>query len=202
MLTPEITRSHNHSTRHAARNGRALVAAASAATLLALACSSPASAGNPAQCAAYANQAVIQQGRNLENSCGFSGARWGSNFGAHLAWCLSASNAAIEAERNARAAQLATCTGGGGGGGGVPRACVWDLPNYQGDQVCVNAGMSDSNVAPAWNDRVSSLKTYNGAKIRLCQNPGYLGFCNTFQGNVPMLGNSLNNKASSYQVFE
>lgn len=77
-----------------------------------------AQAGNPAQCAAYANQAVLQQSRNLQNSCGFTGPRWGSNFGIHLTWCLGAPTSAINAERNARVNMLASCTGSGGGGGG------------------------------------------------------------------------------------
>lgn len=77
-----------------------------------------AQAGGAVQCADYANRAVMQQGRNLQNGCGFSGPRWQSNFGAHLAWCLNAPTSAINAERNARFNMLAACTGGGGGGGG------------------------------------------------------------------------------------
>ena len=163
-----------------------------------------AQAGNPAQCAAYANQAVMQQGRNLQNGCGFTGPRWGSNFGVHLTWCLGAPTSAINAERNARVNMLASCTGSGGGGGGggaQAKVCVWDLPNYQGAKICVTPGMSDSQINPAWNDRVSSLKVYGGAKIRLCQNANYLGFCNTFSTNRPLLGGALNNKVSSYQVL-
>ena len=115
---------------------------------------------------------------------------------------MGASTGQINAERNARNSQLAMCIGGGGGGGGgAKKVCVWDGPNYTGASVCVNAGMSDSNIAPAWNDRVTSLKVYNGATIRLCQHPNYLGFCNTFSTNVPVLGGALNNQASSYQVW-
>jgi len=90
-----------------------------------------AEAGNPAQCAAYANQAVIQQGSNLQNGCGFSGARWQSNFGAHLAWCLGAPDSAINAERNARVNMLAACSGGGGGGGGSG-AVTYNKPKIGG----------------------------------------------------------------------
>jgi len=164
-----------------------------------------AEAGNPVECAAYANQAVIQQGTNLQNNCGYTGARWGSNFGAHLAWCLNAPSSAINAERNARTNMLAACTGAPGPGpapGTQAKVCVWDLPNYGGASICVNAGMSDSQINAVWNDKVSSLKVYNGAKIRLCQDPGYLGFCNTFSTNRPVLGGALNDQASSYQVYE
>jgi hypothetical protein len=164
-----------------------------------------ANAGNPVECAAYANQAVMQQGNNLQNSCGYSGPRWSSNFGAHLAWCLNAPTSVINAERNARINMLAACAGAPGPGpapGGQAKVCVWDLPNYNGASICVTAGMSDSQINAVWDNRVSSLKVYNGAKIKLCQNPGYLGFCNTFSSDRALLGNALNNQASSYQVFE
>lgn len=84
---------------------------------------------------------------------------------------------------------------------GPRRVCVYDGPNYTGARVCVNAGMADSNVTGFWNNRVSSLRTYGGARIRLCQNPGYGGFCNVFASDRPMLGGSLNNRASSYRVW-
>ncbi len=51
------------------------------------------------------------------------------------------------------------------------------------------------------NNRITSIKVSGGAKIKLCQNPGYMGFCNTFSSNVPQLGFPLNNKASSYKTW-
>jgi hypothetical protein len=81
------------------------------------------------------------------------------------------------------------------------KVCVYDFANYGGASVCVNAGMSDSNIAGPWNNRVTSLRVFGGAKIRLCQNPGYAGFCNVFSTDIPKLGIPLNNKASSYQVW-
>lgn len=170
---------------------------------IAMAVAGAAWAGDPVQCAIYANQAVQQQEQNVANGCGYSGPRWQSSPAPHFAWCLGASSGQINAERNARTNQLALCTGGGGGGGGggAKKACVWDGPNYTGASVCVNAGMSDSSINPAWNDRVTSLRVYNGATIKLCQNPNYLGFCNTYSSDVPHLGPAMNNKASSYQVW-
>lgn len=93
--------------------------------------------------------------------------------------------------------------GGGGGGGGAvpPRVCVYDLPNYLGASTCVNAGVSSASIGGAWNDRVTSLRTFGGASIRLCQNVNFGGFCNVFNNDVPMLGGPLNNQASSYDVM-
>ncbi len=102
-----------------------------------------------------------------------------------------------------------TIPGPGAGGGfpppppppGVKKVCVYKGPHYTGQHVCVNAGMSDSHINLAWNNQVTSLKVFGGAKIKLCQNFNYGGFCNTFWGNVPQLGGPLNNNASSYQTW-
>jgi hypothetical protein len=80
------------------------------------------------------------------------------------------------------------------------RVCVYDLPHYQGDGVCVNAGASANNMGP-WNDRVTSLRIFGSAHVRLCQNPGFGGLCNQFTNDVPILGSALNNNASSYQTW-
>lgn len=81
------------------------------------------------------------------------------------------------------------------------RVCVYDLPNYQGASICVNAGASAPMIPGVWNNRVTSLKVFGGARIRLCQAPGFGGFCNVFSTNVPVLGGPLNNNASSYQTW-
>lgn len=84
---------------------------------------------------------------------------------------------------------------------GPKRVCVYDLPYYGGASVCVNAGMSATSIPGYWNNRVTSLRVFGGAHIRLCQNTGFGGFCNVFSTNVPQLGTPLNNKTSSYQVW-
>jgi hypothetical protein len=81
------------------------------------------------------------------------------------------------------------------------RVCVYDLAHYGGDSVCVGAGTSANNIGAAWNNKVTSLKIFGSAHIRLCQNPAFGGFCNEFTNNVPTLGGSLNNNASSYQTW-
>jgi hypothetical protein len=103
------------------------------------------------------------------------------------------------------------CVNSGGGGSVIvtppppppptPTVCIYDGANYTGAQLCGPAGSSNSMLAGFWNDRISSLKISGGAHIKLCQNPNYLGFCNTFSSDVPMLGVPLNNKASSYQSW-
>ncbi|MFZ2099148.1 MAG: peptidase inhibitor family I36 protein [Oricola sp.] len=81
------------------------------------------------------------------------------------------------------------------------RVCVYDGANYQGASVCANAGVSAPAIPPIWNDKITSIKVFGGARIRLCQNPGFGGFCNIFSANTPTLGGPLNNNASSYQTW-
>lgn len=85
--------------------------------------------------------------------------------------------------------------------GPAKQVCVYDLPNYGGASICAPAGTSATAVGGFWNDRVTSLRVFGGAHIRLCQNINYGGGCNVFSTNVPALGATLNNKASSYQVW-
>lgn len=80
------------------------------------------------------------------------------------------------------------------------RVCAYDLPNFQGESVCLALGASDDSIGAAWNNRVTSLKVFGAAEIRLCQNPGFGGLCNTFDRNVAMLGGPLNDNASSFRV--
>ncbi len=82
------------------------------------------------------------------------------------------------------------------------QVCIYDGPNFTGTQLCGPAGSSSSNILGFWNNRITSIKVSGGAKIKLCQNPNYMGFCNTFSSNVPQLGFPLNNKASSYQTWQ
>ena len=45
--------------------------------------------GDPGQCSAYAKGAVAQNEEALRRGCGFGGARWQSNYGAHYGWCMA-----------------------------------------------------------------------------------------------------------------
>jgi len=69
-----------------------------------------------ARCSAYANTAVAQHRRNLNNGCGRGGARWQSNWSAHYGWCRAVSRSAHRSETRARRRALRNCIGGGGGG--------------------------------------------------------------------------------------
>ena len=80
-----------------------------------------------------------------------------------------------------------------------PRACFYSGNNYSGQTVCVNSGQSLSSIGN-WNDKVSSVRLYNGASVTMCQHVGFNGFCRTSSNNEPALGPWLNNKISSVRV--
>ena len=62
-----------------------------------------------ANCDWYVKTALEQQQRNLKLKCGFSGAEWSVDKGAHTAWCASVGPDTSKASAQKREAQLATC---------------------------------------------------------------------------------------------
>jgi hypothetical protein len=90
---------------------------------------------------------------------------------------------------------------GGGMPGATPKVCFFKGNNYTGQMACVNAGTSDAHVPLNWNNKVSSLKVFGGAKVRLFKHYNFTGPHNVFSGNVPVLGAMLNDQASSYQTW-
>jgi hypothetical protein len=71
--------------------------------------------GHITYCDAYAKGAVQQNQENINRHCGFSGARWHSDYGSHYNYCLGTTNAIAAAETSARNADLAKCRQGAGG---------------------------------------------------------------------------------------
>ncbi len=79
------------------------------------------------------------------------------------------------------------------------QVCFYNGNNYTAQSFCVAPGTSVNNLAGFWNNKISSIKVQGGASVTICEHPGFGGFCNTWNANVPSLG-FLNNKISSYQV--
>jgi uncharacterized protein YraI len=83
----------------------------------------------------------------------------------------------------------------------TPRVCFYGLSNYHGNSFCAEAGDHDNHLGSFWNDRISSLRVYNGASVRVCVN-NYMGpYCRTYNHSVSTLGTLLNNRISSYRVY-
>lgn len=81
----------------------------------------------------------------------------------------------------------------------LKQACFFDLPGYAGDHHCMRPGRIDV-LAPAANDRATSVALFGGARATLCVDTNLTGYCRTIDTNVPVLGAFLNDKASSVLV--
>lgn len=64
-----------------------------------------------ANCDWYVKTALEQQQRNLKMKCGFSGAEWSVDKGAHAAWCASVGPDVSRSTAQKREAQLNQCAG-------------------------------------------------------------------------------------------
>ncbi|KIX14445.1 hypothetical protein [Dethiosulfatarculus sandiegensis] len=61
------------------------------------------------RCQRYADTAVAQQERNLDQQCGYSGSRWSKNRQGHLNWCKNVLPDAPEKQTELRENSLKTC---------------------------------------------------------------------------------------------
>ncbi|HEY8595774.1 MAG TPA: SH3 domain-containing protein [Devosiaceae bacterium] len=83
----------------------------------------------------------------------------------------------------------------------TPRVCFYNLNNYGGASFCRNAPKSATNLTGIWNDRISSLRVFGGARVKVCRDFGLGGYCRTVDYNVPSFGIPLNNRISSYRIY-
>jgi len=88
-----------------------------------------------------------------------------------------------------------------GGGGHFSEVCVYDGANFSGRERCVRPGQRHPALGRVWNDRISSVRIRGNARIELCRNRNYRGFCRTVTRSEPYLGRFLNNQVSSARVF-
>ena len=87
---------------------RGLTAVLSTLGLLALGASAAS-----ANCDWYVKTALEQQQRNLKLKCGFSGAEWSVDKGAHATWCASVGPDVSKASAQKREAALTQCAAKG-----------------------------------------------------------------------------------------
>jgi hypothetical protein len=66
-----------------------------------------------ANCDWYVKTALEQQQRNLKMKCGFAGAEWSVDKGAHAAWCASVGPDVSRATAQKREAALGECAAKG-----------------------------------------------------------------------------------------
>jgi hypothetical protein len=81
------------------------------------------------------------------------------------------------------------------------KACFYEHINYEGQMFCENAGTTESIIDMAWNDMISSVKLYGGAKVQVCEHINFGGACSTWVADKPSVGQSWNDRVSAYSVY-
>lgn len=81
-----------------------------------------------------------------------------------------------------------------------PRACFYTGNNFDGEELCVGIGIRNALNA-TFNNKISSVELFGGAKTRLCEDPNLTGYCRTVNTDTAPLVPQINNKASSLTVY-
>lgn len=81
-----------------------------------------------------------------------------------------------------------------------PRACFYTGNNFDGEELCVGVGIRNALNA-TFNNKISSVELFGGAKTRLCEDPNLTGYCRTVNSDTAPLVPQINNKASSLTVY-
>ncbi|WP_298610529.1 peptidase inhibitor family I36 protein [uncultured Thiothrix sp.] len=76
---------------------------------------------------------------------------------------------------------------------------VFEHINYEGGRFSVLPGQNIPSVGPAWNDRISSVKTSNSCRLIAFEHDNYEGDQRVFTGNTSSVGNLWNDQISSLQ---
>ncbi len=78
--------------------------------------------------------------------------------------------------------------------------CFYADFDYLGDFFCVRMGQSDTNLDTDWNNRISSLKVGATARIEVCAEFNFAGWCQDYVDNTPRLGSPRNDAISSWRA--
>lgn len=81
-----------------------------------------------------------------------------------------------------------------------PRACFYTGNNFDGEELCVGIGIRNA-LNGTFNNKISSVELFGGAKARLCDEPNLTGYCRTVSTDTAPLVPQINNKASSLTVY-
>lgn len=79
-------------------------------------------------------------------------------------------------------------------------ACFWRNANYAGATFCGGPG-TVAQLEGQFNDSLSSVRLFGGAKVKLCEDADLDGYCRTLTADTASLGPLINNRASSLVIF-
>ena len=88
------------------------------------------------------------------------------------------------------------------GGGYEPRngACFYLDADYRGDSFCMNAGESRRNVEDRYNDKISSVRVFGGARVVVFEHENFGGASRTISGGGSSNLANFNDKITSIEV--
>jgi hypothetical protein len=90
-----------------------------------------------------------------------------------------------------------------GWGASVPRegACFYEDADYRGDSFCLQTGEDLSRLASEANDRISSIRIYGRAEVRVFRDSSFRGASERFDTSIRNLGSdNWNDQISSIRV--
>lgn len=79
-------------------------------------------------------------------------------------------------------------------------ACFWRNADYGGATFCGGPG-TVAQLEGQFNDSISSVRVYGGAKVKLCEDADLDGYCRTVTADTAALGPLINNRASSLVIY-
>ncbi|MCR6673927.1 peptidase inhibitor family I36 protein [Devosia ginsengisoli] len=79
-------------------------------------------------------------------------------------------------------------------------ACFYSELNFRGSSFCVDEGDSYSRLNN-WDNRIRSVEVFGGARVDLCSDERYRGYCVTLRSNASRLPTELDRRASSLDVY-
>ncbi len=83
----------------------------------------------------------------------------------------------------------------------MARVCFYEDWNYQGDHFCAREGQAKARLSGPWNDRISSIRVFGDARVKVCQDWNYKGRCSVIGENHASLKGRNNDIISSYRVM-
>jgi hypothetical protein len=78
------------------------------------------------------------------------------------------------------------------------RVCFYEHNNYEGRSFCAFPGQGQRSLGSFWNDRISSIRIFGDAWVRVCQHNNFDN-CRNFYSSRSSLGR-LNDEISSFIV--
>lgn len=81
-----------------------------------------------------------------------------------------------------------------------PQACFYVGAAFNGQTFCMGVGTRNALNA-TFNNKISSVELFGGAKARLCDGPNLTGYCRNVNSDTSPLVPQINDKASSLIVY-